>query len=302
MPSRDHPVKADLLLLLVTLLAAAGWVFSKEALFGLAPLLFIGLRFLLAGAVLVAVGWGPLRALGRRELMQALGVGALFSVAMGCWIMGLEHATHIGEGAFITSLGIVLVPVVARWVFGDRPPASTWLALPVAIGGFALLSLDGGFAIEPGQWFFLAAAVMFAFLFNFTSRVASRVPAIPLTAVQLLVVGVVGLAASAVLEPWPSGIAPNIIGWLVASALIATTLRFFVQVYAQGLTSPSHAAVIMMLEPVWTALVAAWWFRETMSALQFLGCVLIFLALVINRWTWVSRLLKERLLRRRPAG
>jgi hypothetical protein len=42
LPALSNTVKADLLLLVVTLLAAAGWMFSKEALQGLPPLLFIG--------------------------------------------------------------------------------------------------------------------------------------------------------------------------------------------------------------------------------------------------------------------
>ncbi|RFA27305.1 EamA family transporter [Alkalilimnicola ehrlichii] len=298
MPTMDRHVKADVLLLVVTLLAAAGWVFSKEALLGMPPLLFLGLRFLLAGVVLVAFGWAALRALPRRTLLEAFAVGVLFSGAMMCWIMGLFFATHVGEGAFITSLGIVLVPVIARWVYGDTPPTSTWVALPVAVAGFGLLSLNQGFRIELGQAFFLAAAVMFAFLFNINSRVAARVPAVPLTAIQLLVVGVVALLVSAFVETWPAEVPLAVVGWLLASALLATTLRFFIQVYAQGLTTPSHAAVIMMLEPIWTALLAAVWFSEVMSWAQFGGCLLIFLALVINRWSWVRKLIKSRLLRR----
>jgi hypothetical protein len=45
----DHHLKADALLLLVTLIAVVGWVFSKGALQGLPPLLFMGVQFLLAG-------------------------------------------------------------------------------------------------------------------------------------------------------------------------------------------------------------------------------------------------------------
>ncbi len=43
--------KADLLLVLTTILAAAGWIFSKESIQGLPPFGFIGLRFILASFV-----------------------------------------------------------------------------------------------------------------------------------------------------------------------------------------------------------------------------------------------------------
>ncbi|MEC9409936.1 MAG: DMT family transporter, partial [Pseudomonadota bacterium] len=61
----------------------------------------------------------------------------------------------------------------------------------------------------------------------------------------------------------------------------------FLQTYAQGMTTPSHAAVIMIVEPAWTATFAALWFGETMSLSQLFGCSLIFLSLVVNRWSAV---------------
>ena len=299
MLSTEHSLRADLVLLGVTLAAAAGWIFSKEALAGMPPLLFIGVRFFLAGALLALIGWRSLRVMSATAFKQVLGIGVLFAVSMGFWILGLHHGSHLGEGAFITSLGVVIVPVIAKFLFKDQPPASTWLALPIAVAGFACLSLNHGFRAEPGQLFFLTSAFFFAFMFNINSRVAHRIPTITLSSIQLMVVGVVLLPVSALIEPWPEAISQPVLGWLAASILIATCLRFFLQIYGQSLTSPSHAAVIMMLEPVWTALLAAYWFRETMSGIQFLGCSLIFLALAVNRWTWIRRLLRSLLARAR---
>ncbi|WP_431023335.1 DMT family transporter [Halomonas sp. H5] len=288
------PLKADLLLLAVTLLAAAGWIFSKEALNGLPPLLFIGSRFLLAGLLLLPFAWPSLRKRRPAQFTGALGVGLVFAAAIAFWVLGLAYATHLGESAFINSLGILLVPVMARLLFGDRPPKATWIALPVAVVGLACLSLDRGFHLEASQWLFLIAATLFALLFNLNSRVVRSLPALPLTTIQLIVVGLVLTALSALTEPWPARLGGDTLAWLAASVLLASTLRFFLQVYAQGLTTPSHAAVIMILEAVWTALMAAVWFNETMSAWQLLGCGLIFAALLINRWRWVRALWRRR--------
>lgn len=287
-----HPLKADLLLLATTLIAAAGWIFSKEAIAGIAPLQFVALRFLIAGAVLAWFARGQLRRFDRYALLRAGVVGALFAAAMGLWILGLAHSRHLGEGAFIASLGVVLVPVFGRLFFGERPPVLTWAALPVALAGFGLLSLEHGFRVEPGQWFFLGAALVFALLFNLNSRVVRDLPVLALSAVQVLLVGVLVLPLALLVEPWSGAPDAATLGWLLASALIATTLRFLLQLEGQSLTTPSHAAIILMLEPVWTALVAAWWFGETMSATQFAGCGLIFCALVLSRWNWIRALLR----------
>lgn len=278
--------------MVVTLLAAAGWIFSKETLQEMPPVLFIGSRFLLAGIVLAMLGLNTFKTLSAKALRRSLLTGVVFSIALICWIMGLFNAQHVGEGAFITSMGVVLVPIMARWVFGDTPPISTWIALPVAIGGLALLSLDNGLHLDSGQLFFLIAATVFALHFNLNTRMVAEVPVLVLTSIQLMVVGVVALSLSWTIEEWPDQVSGNIWAWFLASAIIATSLRFYLQTFAQGLAPASHAAVILTIEPIWTTLLAGWWFGEVMSLVQWLGCGLIFSALLINRWQWVKLALK----------
>lgn len=296
MPQNQH-LKADLLLLLVTLLAAAGWIFSKEALAGMPPLLFIGVRFILASSVLCIAGRKQWAGLSTNDWWVSAKVGLLFAAAMMLWILGLQHASHVGEGAFITSLGVVLVPIVALFIYKQAQPRSMWFALPVAVLGFAFLSFGSGngsgFHLEPGQLYFLAAAVVFAFHMNINSRAVQHVPALLLTAIQLMFVGVCAMLVSSVTESWPSGLSLEITGWLLASAFIATSLRFLIQTHALGLAPVSHAAMILTLEPVWTASLAVVWLGESMSGFQLIGCGLIFSALMINRWQWVLVLFRR---------
>lgn len=292
--SLSSHAKADLVLILVTLLAAVGWIFSKETLAGLPPLLFIGTRFLLAGLVLLVLGRSDLHRIKQPDMLwRSLCIGAVMAAALLCWIKGLEQGSHLGEGAFITSLGVVLVPVIARLLFGDVVALSTWVSLPVAVTGLGLLSLDGGFNPDPGQLYFLSAALLFSFHFTLIARLAAKIPAVILTATQLIVAGLISTVVSALVEPWPTEVAIPIWGWFLASALVATSLRFTLQTYGQGLAPVSHVALIMVLEPVWTALIASLWFDETMTQLQLLGCTLIFSAMLISRWRWYRGLFRS---------
>lgn len=97
------------------------------------------------------------------------------------------------------------------------------------------------------------------------------------------------LGLGLLLEPAPGLPDLNILGWLLASVLIATCLRFWLQVKAQGLATASHAAVILTLEPVWASLAGLLWFGQYMSFLQLLGCGVIFSALLISRWRVLFR-------------
>lgn len=299
--------RSDLLLLVVTLLAAISWMFSREAIFLMPPLLFVATRFLLAGLVLCLIGQQHLRQLTARDFFRSIRIGMVFGAGMCCWIMGLKHASHVGEGAFLTCLSAIMVPVISRLFFREAQPASTWLAIPVAVTGLALLSLRNGFRPETGQIFFVLAATIFALYFILNTRAANvasrtdvngntviqgRIPVIVLTALALLTVGTVGLMLSWLLEDWEltqGVLSMDLVGWVLASALIGTAARFFVQTYAQSLSPHSHGVVILILEPVWVAIIAALWFGETMTGIQFTGCMVIFLALLINRWRLVGR-------------
>lgn len=285
----QHHLKADLLMLMVTLLAAFGWMFSKEAMQGLPPLLFLGLRFLLAGLLLGLIGW---RELGRLELGQwwrAGATGLTFGATLVCWILALYHADRLGVGAFITSLGVILAPVVGRALFGVLVRPATWLAVGVATAGLACLSLDGGARVGLAELLFIVSAFGFALHFNLNTRFAPRIPVLALAAIQLGIVGVMGLLLSFAAEDWPGAVRGEILAWLVASIVLATSLRFFLQIKAQGIVPLSHAALIMTLEPVWTGLIAMVWLGERMSGVEFSGCSLIFLALLVDRWALIRR-------------
>lgn len=280
----DGSLHADVWLLLVTLLAAFGWVFSSMALMGMPPLLFMAGRFLVAGLVLALPGWRSLKALSSQSWRYSLLTGAVMGLAMAFWINGLARADNMGIGAFLTSLGVVFVPIVGRLFFGASTTTSTWLAMAVALVGLGMLRLEGGFSLSASDGYFLGAALVFSLHFNLNSRFARHIPALPLTTIQLMVTGLVCLVLSLIIEAklqWPG---MSIVGWLLASALVATCLRFWLQIKAQGLAPVSHAAVIMTLEPVWTALFGLLLFTQSLSLLQLLGCVLIFSALLISRW------------------
>lgn len=295
LPRSLTPLQADGLLIFVTLLAACGWIFSREAVAGLLPLTFMGLRFTSAGLILGLLSRRDLLALSYLQWRAALGVGLLFSVAMVFWITGLRLTTHLGVGSFLCSLGLVMVPLVSL-LFGERQHLFAYLSLPVALAGLACLSLDAEFQLGLPEICFLISAAIFALMYVLNSRAAAHTPAMPLTAVQLTITGLVLAVAALIFEPLQLSQPPAIWGWLLASIIIATCMRFVLQTHGMGLSPPSHSAIIMNLEPVWTALLAAAWFGERMSAMQLIGCGLIFSALLVNRWPMVQRWLRQQRL------
>ena len=275
-------LKSDLLMLLASLVAAISWIFSKEVLLGLEPIFFMGCRFLLAGLIIALFARRELLMFTLRDLSRVTLVGVVFSAGLGFWVSGLFHGTHIGIGAFLTSLGAIFAPLLAP-LFGDHPSRFAWYAVPVAIMGAALLTLTSDFVFGLGEWYYLASALSFAIYLNINSRAAGRTPLKALTSVQLLTAGVVLLPISMLIESWSIDAEISILGWFLASVLIGTSLRFFVQTYSLKLGPASRSALILTLEPVWVAILGMIWLGETMAASQLLGGALILLAVFTSR-------------------
>lgn len=312
----NNAYKSDLLLVLVTLLASISWMFSKEAVLQMPPLLFMSIRFFLAGLLLSCVSYKALGKLAGCAWLHSVRVGLVFGFAMCFWVTGLAKASHVGEAAFLASLGVVMVPIIGRVLFKEAIPPSTWFALPVALIGLGFLSLsepmDHALKVETSHILLLASAAFFALYFNMNARVtniqsfvrengegskASKIPVLALTTIVLATTGVITGIASAILEPWQptfTNIQAELVGWIVLSATIGTALRFLVQTYAQSLTANSHGVVIMVLEPLWTTLIAMVWFSESMNGSQLIGCLLILLSLVINRLKAITQLMRIR--------
>jgi drug/metabolite transporter (DMT)-like permease len=251
----------------------------------------MGSRFLLAGVLLALFAGNQLQTIEKRQFRAALTIGLLFSFAMVLWIEGIYRSQHLGVGAFIFNLGVLLAPVMAI-LFGDHPPLRVWVALPIGMLGLYLLSADSEFHFGTGEFLFIGAAISMALFINVTTRVAASIPPLALTTIQLCTVGVVLLVLASIFEgiAWPGD--AEIWGWFAASVVLATSLRFLLQIRAHGLAPASHTAVFLTLEPVWVAFMAAGWFGESMSSIQVIGCVLIFASVLVTRLRALLSLLR----------
>ncbi|GAB7228561.1 DMT family transporter [Vibrio rotiferianus] len=275
--------KAAFVLVATTMIAALGWIFSKETIQGLPPFGFIGLRFTIASLCLLPLCIKPLRAANKKDIFAAAGVGVLLGGALMCWIHAISISDTLGEGAFIMSLSMLFVPIVAWVMFRQRPQRIFWVSLPIAILGLGCLSLVGGWQQSSSQLWFLGAALMLALHFNVNSKYSQKLPVLLLTCIQLFVTGLIGLLISSLVETVPTEVSTSIWIWFALSTLLATSLRYVMQTMGQKFVQAGNAALIMILEPVWTVVLSVIWYGEVLTSNKLVGCALILFSLVIYR-------------------
>ncbi|MCJ2377195.1 DMT family transporter [Vibrio sp. ZSDZ34] len=275
--------KGTLILVATTMLASLGWIFSKETIQGLPPFAFIGLRFVLASLFLLPFCYCSFTKVHQKDIAKSMGVGLLMAMALMCWIYAISISSTLGEGAFILSLSMLFVPIVAWALFKQTPSRTFWMSLPLSIAGLAFLSLADGWLISSSQLWFLASALFLALHFNMNAKLASKMPILLLTCIQLFVTGGFGLTLSLLFETLPDSIEDTIWGWFALSTLVATSLRYVLQTTGQKYVLAANAALIMLLEPIGTVILSVIWYEEQMTMSKLIGCTLIFLSLVIYR-------------------
>ncbi|WP_101756856.1 DMT family transporter [Oceanicoccus sp. KOV_DT_Chl] len=285
--------RAELLLLSVALIAAVGWILSKMVLSEMEAYTFMSIRFLLAAATLALFCGKDIRQLDRNQIFRCLATGTALGSGLLCWSLGLKLTDKVGEGAFIVSLGVVVVPLVGRIFFAEKISLLLLVSLIPAVAGLYFLALDNmqqglGFGFDKAQYCFLGSILAFALHLNLSGHYVTSIAPLALSTLQLGMAGLMATVGALLVDP-PLGqqhggeIAQLTWVLLIASALVATSLRFSLQTQALQHLKPSHASMILLAEPVLTVLMSMWWLDEVLSGNQIVGCLLIFGGVVFYR-------------------
>ena len=284
-----------LLMVLVTLLAAAGWLFSKEAIRELPPAAFIGSRFLLAALLLLPLAWLRESPPTRAQLVRAAGCGTLLGASLLLWVTAISQSDALGSGAFIMSVATLMAPLAAWGAFRAKPGRHYWLTLPIAIAGLLLLSSSTHWGVSLSLFWFLAAATTLGIQLAVHRHFAQSIAPTWLTCIQLAMTGLLGTLLSLLTEQWPeAGVSHGIWGWFAASVLIATTLRYWLLTHALSKMTTAHAALMMLLEPVWTLILSTLFYSEPLGGAKLAGAGLVLGALVLYQ---LPLLLRSRTLK-----
>ncbi len=210
---------------------------------------FLAWRFGIAALLLFAVRPHSVRSLSRVEVRRGLAIGVTLGIGYVLQTLGLQYTSATVSG-FITGMFLVFTPLVAWLTTRERIAPAAWIAVLVATIGLALISLQGAANNTLGVLLTLGGALAFAFQIVGLSQWSTTANAYGLAVLQLGMVAVM----CAVIAPFEEGpkVPPNLQVWaaVLFLALAATALAFVVQSWAQAQISPTKAAVVLTMEPV----------------------------------------------------
>jgi len=270
---------ANLLLLAAGAIWGMGFVAQSTAMASVGPLLFVGLRFCCATAVilpfaLVETARSQNRLRQTDWLSFALAGLALFAT-LATQQFGLLTTTVTNSG-FLTGLYVIFVPLLVVTIFRERPHWVVWPAVLTVTSGIWLLSGGEIEQLKTGDMLTIACAAFAAMQVILIARFAKGAGRpVTLAVTQFGVCSVLGLCAALLFENIEMASILRAAPEILYAGIFSGGIAFTFQAVGQRYTTPSQAAIFLSSEAVFAALFAAIFLGERVPPIGAVGCALI---------------------------
>ncbi len=285
-------LKADLSLLLVSIIWGSAFVAQRFAGQMGSVYMFNGARYLLAAVVVLPfaikrIGPATQRyTISRAEYQWMFVAGFLLFLGSALQQLGIVYTTA-GNAGFITSLYVVLVPIVLFLLWREK---SHWISI-VAVGlagvGAFFLSTGGRFEVRAGDVIELGGALFWTLHVIVLGKYALKFEPMSFSVGQLVVCGMLNRGVGVFAEK-SMPLSLPLLTAIAYTAIFSIGLCYTLQIWAQKHTAPADAALILSFESVF-AVISGWFLLdEKLTPIQIFGCVLIFVAVLLSQlreWT-----------------
>jgi drug/metabolite transporter (DMT)-like permease len=259
-----------------TIVWGATFVTVKSALADVSPILFLALRFSLATGALLAFWYG--RGKGRivpGEIRAGVLIGIFLFAGYVLQTLGLQLTTA-PKSAFLTGLASVMVPLLAMFVYRNRPQVSELLGILAATAGLGLMTLEGPLgSIGRGDLLTIGCALAFAAHIVTLGHYSEKMRFEVLSVLQVGTAAVLAMSLFWWVEPAHVVWRPAVVFAVLITGLLATAVAFTVQAWAQHHTTSTRTALIYTLEPVFAWLTSYLIIGEGLSRRAAVGAALI---------------------------
>ncbi|MCX7861920.1 MAG: DMT family transporter [Bacteroidales bacterium] len=284
-------LRYNVYLLISAIIWGFAFVAQKDAMSFFEPFYFNFLRFLLGFMVLLFIFHKRIHSLFDKKLIRA-GVWLGFFLFLGSTFQQIGIiSTQASNAGFITSMYIVFIPIVG-YFFKQRATISVWFAIIIALTGFAFLSINiDNMRIGVGDLLVFIGSICWAIHVNLIEFFSTIKKSIEIAMIQFFICGMLSLLTSIVFEQQVFTL--DFRSWIpiLYAGLFSVGIAFTLQVYAQRFVPSSVAGIILSSESLFALLGGMIVFNETLNKHQWLGVLLILMAIV---WVQVFQYIKSK--------
>lgn len=206
-----------------------------------------------------------------------LACGVFIFIASSLQQFGLLFTTA-GKASFITTLYILIVPILALLIMKNKISLATWIAIILGAIGLYLLAIPSGasFSINKGDFVVFIGAFFWAAHILVIDYFTKKVNPVKLSFMQFAVMTILSAIVAMLFERETATLSNIMLSWksIAYAGFFSSGIAYTLQMVGQKYTNPVLASLILSLESVFGALSGYLFLNEILSTKEFLGCVI----------------------------
>ena len=266
----------------MALIWGSGFVFMKSSLDAYSPIQIISIRMLIGSVVLALFSIKRILKIRLKDILAGGFIGVTLFLGFFFQTMGLKYIP-VGNSAFLTATYVVLVPLMVL-IFTRRKPKryNVISAIVMLFGIFFLTYEQQGQLISIGNFYTILCAIFFGLQVILIDHYTKQRDPIVLAIMQMFIAALIGFIVLLFTGGYPIMISIETVPTVLYLGIVASSITYLIQNVAQKYTSPTHAGILMSLESVFGAILGVLLLHEIITVRTFIGCSIIFIALIIT--------------------
>lgn len=267
--------KALLLALTIPLAWGTSYTFMAMAMADVQPVTVVALRCGLAFLLMVFPFAKYLKNMDSRAYIYSAVSGLLLFLVYTGLVYGVA-ATSASVAGFLTSLTVILVPLIHSIVIRKLPPVSIMLGVVIVTIGLYLINGSSLEGLNLGAAACLGAAFLYAVHILLTARFVQVVNSVTIGIAQMGFAALFATLLAFVVET--PCLPATTEGWtgILGLAVFCSAYGFVMQAVVQKYISPEVTGFVFSLEPISSAAFAYLLLGENMGVMGYIGAAFIF--------------------------
>ena len=281
-------LKSTILLFLTAIIWGFAFVAQRVGAEFVGAFTFNGVRFMLGAVSLI-----PVIMLFEKEkidkkilknnLIPGILAGVVLFIASTLQQYGVELTQSAGKAGFLTGLYTVLVPMI-RFVMGKKTGFLTFVGAIFAVTGLFFLCMTGDeFSFGLGDVVLIIGAFFWAGHILVVDKYVNTTSPLKFSLVQFVVCGFLSLVCAFAFEDIQWSAIKSAGVPILYGGLMSVGVAYTCQILGQKESDPTFASIVFSTESVFSAIGGALLLNEIMSGRGYLGCVLIFIGIVLSQ-------------------
>lgn len=291
MNSKYTSILASIGLIITAAIWGFAFVVVKDSLDYIGSFYMVAIRFSIAAIGMGLIFFKKIKLIDKKHLVMGAVTGFFLYFAYIVQTVGCFYTTA-GKNAFLTTVYVILIPLISWPLYKKRPGWFVFLAAAMSLTGIGLLALGGNDlgGINRGDLLTLVCGLFYALHILWTEKCNKEgCSVILITLLQFFFAALFGwLTAPFADGPFPVAALGEVkvVGSMLYLGLFSSMVCFSLQNIGLKYVPSSLASLFLSFESVFGVLFSTLFLHEAFTLRMFFGCLLIFMAVILAENGW----------------